>query len=169
MNKNTKKIVRITSMAVVLWIIFAVIAFYVPGYDERLVLDIRNNTFKTIENAVISYSDTPTTIKLEPIKPFERIIIMPYKESERTLATSVYITYRDETKDVINNYRTKSSDNAIITFHYDGIAVKHDDYMGNPLNGISLRPYTKVYDLDGTDWDGTPPLIQLIKGMFFKE
>ena len=164
MNKNTKKIVCITSMAVVLLIIFAVIAFYVPGYDERLVLDIRNNTFKTIEDAVISYSDTPTTIKLEPIKPFERIIMMPYKESERTLATSVYITYRDETKEVINHYRTKSADNAIITFHYDGIAVKHDDYMGNPLNGISLRPYTKVYDLDGT-----PPLIKLIKGMFSRK
>ena len=41
--------------------------------------------------------------------------------------------------------------------------------MGNPLNGISLRPYTKVYDLDGTNLDGTLPFIKLIKGMFLKE
>ncbi len=144
---------------------YMVIKFYTPLYDGRLTIDIRNNTFKEIKGIKISYSDSPTIIEVNPIKPLERIIVLPPKESENTLMTSVYINYNGKKKEIINSYRTESMDGVIVELTRDEIKVKYDDsYFGGVSEYISFRPYQKVYDLEGADWDGNPPLMK-----FFKE
>ena len=103
---------------------YMVIKFYTPLYDGRLTIDIRNNTFKKIEGIKISYSDSPTIIEVNPIKPLERIIVLPPKESKNTLMTSVYINYNGKKKEIINSYRTESMDGVIVGLTQDEIKVK---------------------------------------------
>lgn len=145
--------------------VYTIIQCYTPLYDERLTLDLRNNTFNTLNDIKISYGSSDTVVNVPALKPFERIIVIPKRES--VSETSVLITYNGEIKEIIGKYRPKSQDCAIISFTNKYMEVKHDTYIGNIFNYMTLRPYTEVYDLDGSNWNGKSPLLELIKKIIF--
>ena len=146
-------------------IVYAIIQCYTPLYNERLTLDLRNNTFDTLKDIKISYGSSNTVVNVPDLKPFERIIVIPKREE--VPETSVLITYNGEIKKIIDKYRTKSQDCAIISFKNKCIEVKHETYIGNIFNYMTLRPYTEVYDLDGSNWNGKSPMWELFEKIIF--
>ena len=99
---------------------------------------------------------------------------MPLDIDENKLNDTTYIyfvnyygLFKDNIQKIIDKYRTKSQDCAIISFKNKCIEVKHETYIGNIFNYMTLRPYTEVYDLDGSNWNGKSPMWELFEKIIF--
>lgn len=102
MKKIRKKMIIILVFIIsFVTIVYAIIQCYTPLYNERLTLDLRNNTFDTLKDIKISYGSSNTVVNVPDLKPFERIIVIPKREE--VPETSVLITYNGEIKKLLIN------------------------------------------------------------------
>lgn len=157
-------------LALVYWTIFYFTSTYTPLYQGRLSVVLNNHTCQVIKGAYITfmnYDNNVTVVEEMPtIYPFEKAVFIP-SSTNIDIISKVLITYNHNTQIAINEYKKKTADTVEVAFNYNGIICKYDGYMwsGIPIiSDIKLKPYFRVIDMDGTDWDGHPPLRKFILG-----
>lgn len=145
-----KKVLRIIfgmfilSILIIIWLIKT----YIPLYDARLTLDIRNNTLSYIEDLKVTYSASDKVVHIPVVKPLGRKIILVSTKDVSAPVTEVYLTHNNKETQIIPKYRPEASDCAIISITNGNILVKRDSYMSNPLDLISFRWYGDIVDFD---------------------
>lgn len=155
----------IYGIVILFFVIFYFLSTFPPYYDARLTLEIDNRTWNSIEGAYISYENSDIKVEIPQINPFEKIIILPQYNDVDTLKTKVYITYNNEKHLLIEEYRKQAQYSARVIYTFKGLKCIDDSYGGIPLlRELRIKPYFRVFDLDGTDWDGHPPLRKSIIG-----
>lgn len=121
---------------------------YTPFYDGKVSIDIRNSTWKTISGIKLRFELTDIILELPELRPQERIIVVPQPKNLNLPVTKLFISYNDQEKVLINEYRPNTNNGAIVTFKRGEFTIGENSYNLSILDNLYYKPYSRVIELE---------------------
>ena len=158
MNKYAKGLIGIMGCII---LIAAILVYFLwtatSLYDGRLVVDLCNNTWDTIDDVLISFEKSDVIVNVPVIHPQERIILLiPSKIFSTPTNTQVFINYNNKKYTLMSEYHsvnggkynTNIQQASKVCLWNNQIDVYELDGIFGIIHSISIKPYSKIIDLD---------------------
>lgn len=157
-----KKVVTLSILAIVCFLIYSIISdenYYLPEYDNCIIIDFRNYSNQTIEEAYIGVDDGAMTdilhsniIKYELIKipSNNRIIfIIDKKKADNINGKKLYFEYKGNKNYIIDQIHGEISEKIVLKVNKN-IEVESIDssmYYNSRYKTFCIKKYNEIIEL----------------------